>query len=192
MNYYILIFTFIILLLCCYKIMEGFNKEIIYVKSNVDQRRYLVQNLPQQQEAADMLAKLRRKLINFTKDIYEKYPTPEVRRLKQRYKPDNLTESTSDSQYTSYNINKGEKIVFCIRERDSTNNLVNENTIFFVALHELAHIMTYSIGHKKEFWDNFKFLLKFAIDNKYYYYEPYHKVPKKYCGTMITDTPYKI
>jgi hypothetical protein len=90
--------------------MEGFNKEIIYVRSNVDQRRYLVQNLPQQQEAADMLAKLRRKLINFTKDIYEKYPTPEVRRLKQRYKPDNLTESTSDSQYTSYNINKGEKI----------------------------------------------------------------------------------
>ena len=28
-------------------------------------------------------------------------------------------------------------------------------------LHELGHVMTKSIGHKKEFWENFKFLLEF-------------------------------
>lgn len=191
-NQFLYIFTFIILLICCYKIIEGFSKEVNYVKSRIDQRDYLVQNLPDKQKAADMLATLRRKLIQFTNHIYETHPTEEVKRLKMKYKPNNITESSNDSKYTSYNVNKGDKIVFCIRERDSTNNLVNDNTIFFVALHELAHIMTTSIGHKKEFWTNFKFLLKFAIEHGYYYYEPYHILPKKYCGTMITDTPLKL
>ena len=30
----------------------------------------------------------------------------------------------------------------------------------FVALHELAHVMSSSIGHTEEFWDNFRYLLK--------------------------------
>ena len=94
MNYYILIFTFIILLLCCYKIMEGFNKEIIYVRSNVDQRRYLVQNLPQQQEAADMLAKLRRKLINCTHSF-------ELRCTTKKFKDKELISSLIRDVYIS-------------------------------------------------------------------------------------------
>jgi len=81
--------------------------------------------------------------------------------------------------------------VFCIRERDENNKLVDLNTITFVALHELAHVMTVSIGHTKEFWDNFAFLLEFAVKKGYYKYHPYHKKPVKYCATMITDTPYK-
>ena len=35
----------------------------------------------------------------------------------------------------------------------------------FVTIHELAHVMTKSIGHKTEFWDNFKFLLQEAKDS---------------------------
>ena len=35
---------------------------------------------------------------------------------------------------------------------------------FFVALHELSHVMTVSVGHTQEFWENFKFLLKEAVD----------------------------
>ena len=30
----------------------------------------------------------------------------------------------------------------------------------FVAIHELAHIMTESVGHEPEFWDNMGFLLE--------------------------------
>ena len=59
----------------------------------------------------------------------------------------------------------------------------------FVALHELSHIMTKSIGHTKEFWDNFKFLLQQAINTKVYKYQDFRKKPVKYCGTEITDTP---
>ena len=188
---FVVFITLIILFFCCVKVYENFSSDVVYVKSKIDNRKYLVQNLKDKEKAADMLAKLRKKLIKFTNHIYKEHPTEEIKRLKMKYKPNNITESGSDGNYTSYNVNKGQKIVFCIRERDKYNNLVKMNTIFFVALHELAHIMTKSIGHNKEFWDNFKFLLKFAIDNGYYKYTPYHIKPEKYCGIIITDTPYK-
>ena len=34
----------------------------------------------------------------------------------------------------------------------------------FVTLHELAHVMTVSVGHTEEFWTNFKFLLTKSVD----------------------------
>ena len=39
------------------------------------------------------------------------------------------------------------------------DNLIDEHTLMFVSIHELSHVMTKSIGHKQEFWDNFKYLL---------------------------------
>ena len=50
--------------------------------------------------------------------------------------------------------------------------------------------MSKSIGHKKEFWQNFKFLLKNAIQMGIYTPVDYKKSPKKYCGMTITDNPY--
>lgn len=172
--------------------MEGFNTEVTYVKSSVDNRSYLVRNLEDKGLAADHLAGLRKTLVKFTRDIKNKHPNHVgIDRLNIRFKPNNMTESTPDSKYTSYSLNKGQKIVFCIRERDENNRLVDMNTLTFVALHELAHVMSVSIGHTKEFWSNFKFLLRFAMKHGYYNYHAYHKTPKKYCGTMITDTPVK-
>ena len=61
----------------------------------------------------------------------------------------------------------------------------------FVALHEITHIMTKSVGHEQEFWDNFSFMLKIAIDNNIYTSVDFNNNPKQYCGIKITDTPYK-
>ena len=68
--------------------------------------------------------------------------------------------------------------------------MVDENLLMFVALHELAHVMTKSIGHTDEFWNNFKFLLKHAAENNLYKKHDFRKKPEKYCGTTITDSPY--
>ena len=38
----------------------------------------------------------------------------------------------------------------------------------FVAIHEIAHIMTLSVGHTEEFWNNFKFLLENAVELNIY------------------------
>ena len=68
------------------------------------------------------------------------------------------------------------------------------NTINYVAIHELSHLMTTSIGHTSEFWNNMKFLLQEVIDSplKIYTYQPYHKIPQEYCGTTISDSAYKM
>jgi predicted metal-dependent hydrolase len=36
----------------------------------------------------------------------------------------------------------------------------------FVAIHEMSHTCTKSVGHKSEFWENFKFLLENAKESK--------------------------
>ena len=61
------------------------------------------------------------------------------------------------SEFTAYSENKGRKIAFCLnKKKENDNNLIDENTLMFVAIHEMAHITTESIGHDKTFWDNFK------------------------------------
>jgi predicted metal-dependent hydrolase len=70
------------------------------------------------------------------------------------------------------------------------DRLIDINTLTFVALHELSHIMTSSVGHKQEFWQNFKFLLENAKAANIYQPEDYKKKPQEYCGMKITDNPY--
>ena len=112
-----------------------------------------------------------------------------IKRLKKNYNGDVIAESPKNSGSTSYSINKGEKIYLCIRQRNQQDELVDLNTITFVALHELAHLMTKSVGHTEEFWNNFKFILQEAINDGLYQYQDFRKNPVKYCGTLIADTP---
>ena len=120
----------------------------------------------------------------------QKYPDDEsVKRMVERFNPDNITEAGKNNQYTSYSVNKGEKIVFCIRQKNETETLVDENTMTFVSIHELGHIMTKSVGHTPEFWENFKRLLKIAIEEGLYTKEDYSRSPKEYCGIKVSDSP---
>ena len=56
----------------------------------------------------------------------------------------------------------------------------------------MAHVMTISVGHKQEFWDNFRFILANAIKWKLYVPVDYKTSPKPYCGIKITESPLDI
>lgn len=173
--------------------VEAFSSDVVMVMSNVDQSSYLVRNLADKEEAANKLAELKSSLVQFVKYLQSREGQDErVQRLVKRYQPDKISESSPDSNYTSYSVNKGEKVFMCVRQRDENNTLIDNNTLLFVALHELAHIMTVSKGHTDEFWTNFKFLLHHAIEGKIYQYQAFHKQPVKYCGVTIRDTPHKL
>ena len=58
-----------------------------------------------------------------------------------------------------------------------------------MAIHELAHIMTKSVGHTIEFWENFKFLLKNAVKIKIYNSIDYKENPVSYCSMDINENP---
>ena len=49
--------------------------------------------------------------------------------------------------------------------------------------------MTKSVGHTTEFWDNFKRLLKVAVEHNLYTKEDYSSNPKDYCGIKVSDSP---
>ena len=170
--------------------LENRNKELTYVKSTVDGRKYLVRNLPDKQDAANMIATVRGNLVKLAQELKKKNEgNIDIERMINNFNPNNIVESEKNNKYTSYSINKGEKTVYCMRSRDDKNELVQINTMMFVALHELAHTMSKSIGHTKEFWDNFRILLRNAIKLKIYKRVNYNEKPVKYCGVEITDDP---
>ena len=190
MNEFVNIIIISILILSFYIYYESKHSELEYVKSVIDNELYLVRNRDDKDKAANTLAKIKQKLsklvqiLEITEGNKEK-----VQRLVQKYNPKRISESLSGANTTSYSINKGEKIVFCIRTKDANEKLIKFNTIMFVAIHELAHVMTLSIGHTDEFWNNMKYLLKHAIKHGIYRKQDFKKKPEKYCGTTITDSP---
>ena len=164
--------------------------DVEYVESTFDNRKYLVQKQIYSQHAANLLSVIRRDLSRLCSDLNSKYPNDRrCSRLYRKFNPDVIVESDPNSQHTSYSINKGEKIVLCLRSKDGKNRMVKKNVIMFVALHELAHIMTISVGHTKEFWDNFEFLLKEAVRLGIYNHIDFNSDPHYYCGVQITDSP---
>jgi hypothetical protein len=176
-----------------YSTLRG-PKNTVSLKSSLDGKTYKVQNLPDKQEACDMMARIRKNLVSiverFDGDINYKQDEP-YQRLIARFNPDNLEENDMDADSTSYSENKGEKIVVCLRDKTKAPNypLVDDNTVMFVVLHELAHLMTQSTGHTPEFWTNFKKLLQDCVKLGVYTEVNYARFPTPYCGMTITDTP---
>jgi len=161
-------------------------------KSTIDGKTYRVRDLPDKQRAADLLAKLRQKLETLMDSLAESYPNkPQVKRLVQNFKsdPNRFLESTPDAEHTSYSVNKGESVHLCLRQRDGTEKLVDDNIMMFVSIHEMAHMITKSIGHEPEFWNNFGWLLREAEAKGLYKPTDFKSHPVMYCGVSITDSP---
>jgi len=166
--------------------------EMAYIESSIDKNKYLVRNMKDKQEAADRLANIRAKLLRLMKNLEQTYnDRPFVKQILKNFdaNPERFTESTPDASYTSYSVNKGEKIFMCLRQRDDKENLVDDNILIFVALHEMSHIGTSSIGHTKEFWNHFAWLLQKAEAIDIYKYQDFAAHPVEYCGVHITDSP---
>ncbi len=187
---HVILFFFMILLILFLVWRESNYRDLTKYRSTIDNHDYVVRERFNKDKAANLLAKLRNKLVTFVNSLHTQYPDNDaIQRLHKKFNPENITESSSFEKNTSYSINKGEKIVFCIRQKNKKETLVNENVMTFVAIHELAHIMSLSIGHTEEFWKNFKFLLEEAVLKKIYTYENYTEKPKRYCGMDITNSP---
>lgn len=186
---YVLIVFIIIMCLKIYRESDAFNLKCII--SDVDGNQYCVRERNKLTLVADLLARVTQKLKKLVVHMKEQYPDRDnVTRLVERFNPQRITETLPTSKYTAYSENKGEKMAFCVTRKKNGNNLIDENTLTFVAIHELAHIATKSVGHKQEFWDNFKFLLDNATEAGLYKPEDYKRKPKEYCGMDITDNPY--
>lgn len=192
MKEFVSIFTIGLSAIIAYMYYENKYNDITTTQSNIDGRSYLVRNKDDKEEAADKLATIRLNMIKLCDHLQStQKDDPRVSLLIERFNPDNLLEKPKGSKHTAYSVNKGEKIVLCLRDK-KTDKLIKLNTLMFVSLHELAHVMTKSIGHTDEFWDNFRYLLKEAVKINIFEHVDYSKEPEPYCGINITDTPLQI
>ena len=185
------IFIAFVLLFCLriYYESDAFNLKCIIASS--DGNRYCVREREKLELAANLLAQVTQKMKDMVKYMKDTHPKDSrTVRLVEGFNPKRISETLPTSELTAYSENKGEKIAFCLNTSKEGNKLIDINTLTFVALHELSHIMTASIGHKQEFWQNFKFLLQNAKEAGIYNPIDYKKKPQQYCGMHINDNPY--
>ena len=159
-----------------------------------DGKVYEVQNLPDKETAVEHMTDIHGRLIKL-QEYYRDDPAlasdPPVSRFLARFQPDVMIENDMSSSDTSYSENKGQKIVVCLRDKTKPPQypLIEINTVMFVMLHEMAHLITETIGHTPEFWANFRRILHDAVKVGIYQHVSYASNPTPYCGMQITDSP---
>jgi len=183
----------ILLIICVYKYLDNLDTfDLKCVVSGIDGNKYCVRERKKLDDAANLLAKTTQKCKQLVEYVGQKYGNQEnVKRLVDGFNPKQIMETLPTSSYTAYSENKGEKIAFCLNvKKENNEQLIDENTLMFVAIHELSHVATKSIGHKSEFWENFKFLLEKAKEAGIHNPVDYKKEPQEYCGMKIHDNPF--
>lgn len=194
MSYY-WIFIFILLLVILIIYIKSNSLGVAFIKSDIDNEYYLVRDLTDKQQASNLLAKIKQNIIILTKYLYDKRNDkmsleykPYIDQLERRIKNVIVLESAEDSVNTSYSVNKGEQIVFCLRSRKIKNQLHKLNLLMYVVIHEMAHVACPEYGHTDLFKKIFAFMTKIAIEIKLYDKIDFSHDPMEYCGLLITDS----
>lgn len=183
------IFCIILFIILYFSITYYNNRNHTYVKAD-DGNEYRVQITEDNKESANLLSDAITRVKTLL-DHLKKSESQDIRTktLLSRFNPNNITENDPQemkSGVTSYTVNKGEKIVVCLRQRN--NNFVEINTLMYVIIHELAHICDLtSEQHDEKFWTNFEWLLEHAVNIGIYNYVDYSKDQEPYCGMNITS-----
>jgi len=162
--------------------------------SVIDGKEYVVKkHYKNHQKASDILAKLNhvnKTVISYMQKKYADSSEIDVDFLAENYNGDVLSEHTPrTTKNTSYVINKGDLIKLCLRNK-KTGEFHDMNTLIFVNLHELSHLLDREYGHNKSFWHGFQTVLKAAVELGLYKPVNYYKNPANYCGLMIHSNPY--
>ena len=153
-------------------------------------------------DAAFLMKEIRNridKLMNHLKTKYNidstnhnEYINKRVQQLFGNYNNNSVFEISplNAEGVTSYSDNKT-SLILCMRKKEGKNKLHDINTMMFVVVHELAHIMNNRWGHIKssKFWELFKFMLINAIEIGIYEPVNYALHPIVYCGLKITYNP---
>ena len=155
----------------------GSNNKIYYTRKN------------KADIAVEKLVKIDNFLLKLNKLLVEEHPE-HILIQKKLKKPITLKELPDNSKYIAYTVNKNNMYI-CLRDKSGKFE-EQYNRVYFVIMHELAHVITKSVGHTDEYWDNYRLVLKTAIDNDLYEYRNYYEEPVEFCNKKITSTPYLI
>ena len=192
-----IILILLIMFILIYKLKY---KSIIVAIEAFNNKIYLVNDLPDSQIAANLLAKIMiivdklvtKIIIGYDSGLSNSISRDKeyinyIRIIKKKLPFVKISENPINSQYTSYSINKGEELVFCIRSK-SNNQIHDINELMYVAVHEISHIGCPETGHTRLFAKINLFLLQKAVQMGLYHYRDYASNPVEYCGMILTTS----
>lgn len=153
----------------------------VFVTRDATSRPFRVQSdRPDAEAAADLLAVLAAKLralISYGGD------RPHVARLRERWDGE-LHETSREDADIAYSTSK-RRIRICLRAPDGS--LESANRLFFVLVHEAAHVACPEQGHTPLFWRIFKELLELAEACGEYAFEDTSET--SLCGARLGTNP---
>jgi hypothetical protein len=188
---YAIVFIMIVFIAACvWMYYYGAELQLKCVIATADGNRYCVRDRGvNTQKSAELLASVTERMKKLVKHLGDNFPeNPAVVRLLAGFNPKKISETLPNSELTAYTENKS-KMSYCLTETKGGTKLIDLNTLSFVAIHEMSHIGTKSIGHKQEFWDIFKTFLTEAQKIGIYSVVDYKQNPKEFCSLKIKDNP---
>ena len=120
-----------------------------------------------------------KKLVKYMKKLYPNHK--EIHKLSN-----NIIIKEIPNKYKNkvgYTLNKT-KIYICLTD-EKGDIYKNDNELYYIMLHELAHLITKSYHHTDEYMNNFKLIVRLAIKLHIYKYTNYNNTPKIYCNKLI-------
>lgn len=122
--------------------LKRMQQDVVFVSSRVDGTEYLVLKRVDVDAAADTLAGLHAKVVKVMDGMERSMrrgggaPSEDkdkdaparlsaraaarlARNIRERYRRSALSEGGTEEGFSSYSVNKGERIVMCLRERDA-------------------------------------------------------------------------
>ena len=189
-NESILISIVIIFIYVLYRIKKN-RLTLVEANNNI---KYMVYNDRRKKQSANLLSELVEKmyilknhLITNKKDFpeYEEY----INLLEENFNENrtSIYENSPESELTSFSVNKGEELAFCLKSKRS-GNFHDINLLVYVAIHEMAHMGCPEIGHGDLFKKVFRFFTLEAIKIGIYKKEYDHEKPVESCGMILSSS----
>ena len=187
----IIILIFISIFLFIYL---NYNNDIVSLKVANDDKKYYVRNSKTKEKSAKLLSEIMNRLYKLrdylkkNKQRYKKY-LPYINQLDKNLNVNRtyVYETDYKSNYTSYSVNKGEELVFCLKSKKNKEEYHDINLLMYVALHELAHVACPELHHTALFKKIFAFLTEVSIEIGLWKYENYEINPREYCGMILSS-----
>ena len=188
------IFIVVVITILAFAMYKIRKSKLTIVENQDNGLKLMVVNDKNKKKSADLLSeiiinmfKLRNNLIKDKKKYpdYEEY----IELLGKNFNEDRtqIYENDPNSDLTSFSVNKGEEVAFCLKSK-KTGNLHELNLLTYVAIHEMAHMGCPEIGHGDLFKKVFRFLTLRAIEMNIYEKEDYASSPVEYCGMILSSS----
>lgn len=169
------------------------RNNVIYIESKTG-TKFLVHKDKNKQEKANLLGKLVENLYllknHLVKNKVKLSEYSEYIDLLAKNFIESKTvvyETDPDSNLTSYSVNKGEEISFCLRSK-KTGNLHDINLLTYVGIHEISHIACPEIGHGDLFKKIFRMFAQESVNIGIYKKVDYSELPIEYCGMILSSS----